>query len=181
MMLGDPARLLELADIARKAGTAGQLNVLEWGSGESTAVLFAEICRRESGRLVTIDHDSSYQAQVLAGLAGRSGLIPFVADLAGNLDSSSAEPNYATLPMTLLRGWDLIVIDGRRRLECALVASAISSRRGRADPGRRGAGGRRAEDDPDPRGGWLLRQGPGDLLLLAREGQDLGRREGGSA
>lgn len=127
MMLGDPARLLELADIARKAGTAGQLNVLEWGSGESTAVLLAEICRRESGRLLTIDHDSSYQAQVLAGLMGRPGLIPFVADLAGNLDPSSAEPNYATLPMTLPWGWDLIVIDGRRRLECALVASAISS------------------------------------------------------
>ena len=53
-------------------------------------------------------------------------MIPFAVDLAGPLSPVSMEPNYATLPMTLLRGWDLIVIDGRRRLECALVANVVA-------------------------------------------------------
>jgi hypothetical protein len=126
MKLGSPARLDELAFLVRGIGSPHSLNVLEWGSGESTDVLLKEVDSRESGRLVTIDHNLSYQEEVLADLMGKPRLIALALDLTGDLDADSPELTYATKPLSMARYWDLIVIDGRRRLECALVASIVS-------------------------------------------------------
>ena len=127
MNLGNPARLGELALIARGAGNQHCLNVLEWGSGESTAVLLREVDSRVTGRLVTIDNNLSYQEKVLAGMLGKPRLLALSLDLTGSYDPASPELNYSTKPLSMPRCWDLIVIDGRRRLECALVASIVSS------------------------------------------------------
>lgn len=127
MMLGNPARLTELADLARRAGTPERLTVLEWGSGESTVVLLDEVNRRKNGQLVTIDHNHVFQEEVLSSILGKPRLAALTADLIGSYDPASQDLNYSTTPLKLTSPWDLILIDGRRRLECSLVASLIAS------------------------------------------------------
>lgn len=124
------AYLEELRQIARRAGTPGRLRALEWGSGLSTDVLAGEASRRGSGVVVTIDHHADYQQLMLSKIKEHHLVHPLVADLEGplthDLHPAAREPNYATLPLQLDGPWDLVVIDGRRRLECSLVASLVA-------------------------------------------------------
>jgi hypothetical protein len=129
----DPAtsHLPELRAIARSAGTPTGLRVLEWGSGLSTAVLADEVASRGSGVVLTIDHHSTYQQDVLRSLANRHVVHAVAKELDGPLtpDSfpSAAESNYGTCALEVAGPWDLIVVDGRRRAECCLVASLVAS------------------------------------------------------
>jgi hypothetical protein len=97
--------------------------VLEWGIGNSTLFLLDNHARYGVRRLVSIDHDRAYFDAVLAQLPHWPGFHPLCCDLMGpKLSDRDPEPNYATVPLTLGHRFDLIYIDGRRRLECALVA-----------------------------------------------------------
>jgi hypothetical protein len=127
----DPSpRLAELAEIAKRAGSPGRLRVLEWGSGLSTSVLAKEAATRNEGLVVTIDHEGDYQRDVLAKVEAGHLVHPVCLALDGPLTvdthSLAREPNYATFPLELDGPWDLIVVDGRRRLECCLVAKRLA-------------------------------------------------------
>jgi hypothetical protein len=127
------AYLNELQMIIWESGTLGSLRVLEWGTGHSTKLLAYEASQREVGLVVTIDHHGAYQQQAVACCGRASSLLvhAVTADLEGSLTHDrhpdARRSNYATLPLEIAGPWDLIVIDGRRRLECALVASIVAS------------------------------------------------------
>jgi predicted O-methyltransferase YrrM len=123
---GSPERLIELQDIAGKAGTSERLRVLEWGSGLSTFMLSAAVHARLEGQLVTIDHNAEWQQAALERIPRRSRMRGLVADVNGSENTASQRLFYSTLPLDLPGPWDLIVIDGARRLECALTAAMIS-------------------------------------------------------
>ncbi len=100
---------------------------LEWGAG-NTSLAIAEM-RGELGveRLVSIDDNPDYLDAVRQQLSTWNGFEAHCMDLRGPKASDrDPEPNYATLPLTWDRVFDFIYIDGRRRLECALVAAIIS-------------------------------------------------------
>ena len=101
-------------------------NVLEWGVGHTTLFLVENHATYDLGSLVSIDHDCDYLKSVVAQLPAWPGFEPFCCDLMGpKLSDRDPEPNYATFPLSLQRRFDLIYIDGRRRLECALAATQV--------------------------------------------------------
>lgn len=99
---------------------------LEWGAGNTTLAIIQ--WRRSLGidRFYSIEHDATYLAELVPQFPPWSGFRPLCADLIGpKLSDRDAELNYSTLPLTLEPQFDFIFIDGRRRLECAFVASLL--------------------------------------------------------
>ena len=101
--------------------------ILEWGSGLSSLILLEKSKDWESCLFVSIDNDKAYQDAVFADRA----LPPFFQmvclDLTGPCrNQRDPELNYSTYPLSLGTSFDLIYIDGRRRLECGYVAALLS-------------------------------------------------------
>jgi predicted O-methyltransferase YrrM len=107
------------------AGREGA-NILEWGSGIST-LMFADFIRGNGGLLTTLDDNGPYQRAVLDAVENRSQVAAHVADLIGTRESQSDTGlNYSTLPLAFKDRFDLIYIDGRRRVECSLIAAIVA-------------------------------------------------------
>jgi hypothetical protein len=102
--------------------------VLEWGSGVSTQILVRHA--EQQGRtklLLTLDTNGEYQKAVFSARRMPSFLRAVALDPIGPRNSQSdPELNYSTYPLGLGQKFDFIYVDGRRRLECALVAALLS-------------------------------------------------------
>jgi len=100
--------------------------VLEWGSGTSSLILLEQCAIWNFNLFVTIDDSAAYQQAVFAG----RNLPPFlrmeVRSVVGALGQEAAEANYSSFPLTLNRKFDLVFIDGRRRVECAYTAALMA-------------------------------------------------------
>ena len=100
---------------------------LEWGAGHTTLAIAQMRHELSVDSLTTIDDNPEYLAAIAAQMAAWPGFQGHCADLMGpKLSDRDPEPNYATLPLSWGRQFDFIYIDGRRRLECALVAALLS-------------------------------------------------------
>jgi len=102
--------------------------VLEWGSGLTTQVLaaFAEHVWH-SDLLLSLDDNFDYQSAIFRDRAEPSCLTLKCLDLTGPCrDQRDRELNYSTYPLAHSCKFDLIFIDGRRRIECAFVAFLVS-------------------------------------------------------
>jgi predicted O-methyltransferase YrrM len=118
--------LRELREIIERRGAN---RVLEWGSGLTTMMLAEMGCH-----VTSIDHDDAYQRAVKGAISPDHVINVEWAccDLDGDRRSERDRGlTYSTYPLSRRSDvlWDLIIIDGRRRLECALVAAKVS------DPG----------------------------------------------
>jgi hypothetical protein len=99
---------------------------LEWGTGNSTLAILQWRDTLALDNFFTIDDDQTYLDELVRQLPPWSGFHPLCADLVGPKASDrDPELNYSTLPLTLASQFDFIFIDGRRRLECALVAALL--------------------------------------------------------
>jgi predicted O-methyltransferase YrrM len=96
---------------------------LEWGAGYTTQLL-AEHCERTQGELLlTVDNNPAYLRDVVKPLAGFAFLRSKAIDLTGPCTNDRDQGlNYSTFPLSLKTRFDFIFIDGRRRMECALMA-----------------------------------------------------------
>lgn len=91
--------------------------MLEWGPGYSTELMLAH---GEAGsRLVSIEHDPRWVAEVRAKVGDREGW-----ELR-QVPCTDRNSSYATCALDLGLQFDLIFIDGRRRVECLLVALQV--------------------------------------------------------
>lgn len=97
---------------------------LEWGSGVTTGIM-CEIAKTRSNPFVlSIDHNQAYQKQVAAELPKYPFLHLRTQDLQGrSYSQADMGPSYSTYPLYLGASFDVIFIDGRRRMECALAAT----------------------------------------------------------
>lgn len=103
---GQPLPWLSMPAIALlEARAPSGLSVLEYGSGNST-----RWWARRAARVVAIEHDAAFHARLAPRLPGNvtSLLVPETPDGA-----------YERAPARFGRVFDVIVIDGARRLECA--------------------------------------------------------------
>lgn len=102
---------------------------LEWGAGYTTR-LIAEHCARNKGEyFLTVDDNRDYLRDVITPLLGHRFVNACAIDLVGPCVNDRDEgPNYSTYPLTLGRRFDFIFIDGRRRMECALMARLMCHR-----------------------------------------------------
>lgn len=119
--------LQELADIAKQYSNAKTGNILEWGSGITSLMLADFLHERKFGDLLTIDHNTQYLEAVCAALAHKDYVTALSIDTVGPRESQSDIClNYSSAPLHFNDQFDLIFIDGRRRVECALTAAIIS-------------------------------------------------------
>lgn len=102
-------------------------NILEWGSGVSTLVLSELVSQNEKGFLLTIDNDKNYLTSVVDAIDNKKRVVALGIDLIGPRESQSDVClNYSSYPLRFAEEFDVIYIDGRRRMECALTAAIIS-------------------------------------------------------
>ncbi|HVG08261.1 MAG TPA: hypothetical protein VNM67_11185 [Thermoanaerobaculia bacterium] len=100
---------------------------LEWGAGLST-LLLTDLASRCFGTVVSVEHNTEYADSVLSHVRHPATLQLFAVDLNGpRLSQSDTGLNYGTLPLSLGIDFDFILIDGRRRLECAYSAFVLAS------------------------------------------------------
>ena len=77
--------------------------------------------------LYKIDHTKNY-LNVFSKFSYHSNIDYIYRDLLqGTEHIACNEYNYSTFPLTLGKIFDIIIIDGRRRVECAYIASLISN------------------------------------------------------
>src|SRR5512138_3667602 len=96
-------------------------NFLEWGSGCST-LFFQELARHHGGTLLSMEHDLRYLTSISKKLNYEGAQI-VLQDLEGPRQSQHDQGyNYATYPLKDGKKYDVILIDGRRRVECAVAA-----------------------------------------------------------
>lgn len=107
-----------------------EIRMLEWGTGFSTIAaqyVFDRMLSRYS--VDTLDNFAPYQAAVKAVLrsGGKARIRFHLADVTGpGRSQRDPELAYSTLPLSFAEQYDVIFIDGRRRMECALVAALLA-------------------------------------------------------
>ena len=92
------------------------MKIMEWGPGKSTAVMREE-CK--DAIIISVEHDPRY-----ARLARETGQADHVFEFA----AAQPKSKYAVWPLECFDDYqriDLAFVDGRRRVECALVAAMI--------------------------------------------------------
>jgi hypothetical protein len=97
---------------------------LEWGSGESTAAM-AEYAKANGAELfLSIDHVAQRLRQTAANIA-KHRFLHFRFIDCENLAKSNTDIAYISYPLHLGTQFDVIVIAGKWRMECALSAAAV--------------------------------------------------------
>lgn len=101
---------------------------LEWGAGYTTQMTIEHIGERPVDLFLTIDHNKEYLEKVVEPYSQCGFLRSKFMSLAGPcVDDRDTGLNYSTYPFTMQRTFDFIFIDGRRRMECAMMALALSN------------------------------------------------------
>ncbi len=99
---------------------------LEWGMGHTTLAILELRDRLAIDNLFSIDDSQPFLDQLLPQLAVEPAFHPICLDLRGPMfGDRDPELNYSTWPLSLKRKFDFIFIDGRRRMECAFMATLL--------------------------------------------------------
>ncbi|QKC83753.1 hypothetical protein [Mesorhizobium sp. NZP2077] len=99
---------------------------LEWGTGHTTLAILEMRDRLAIDNLFSIEDSQPFLDQLLPQLPQWSGFHPICLDLRGPMfGDRDPELNYSTWPLSLKRKFDFIFIDGRRRMECAFMATLL--------------------------------------------------------
>ncbi len=123
-VLGDstPEQLLLLLD--RHAGSTRRL--LEWGAGDNTAIMTGFAHMRGAELLLSIDHRAEHLRAVVEQLPRYTFLHPRFID-AEELSETDADIDiaYVAYPSLLGITFDIVLIAGRWRMECAMLARTL--------------------------------------------------------
>lgn len=118
--------LSELHRIISTYAPARRRNLLEWGMGNTTLFFLQQKDHLNLGTIVSLDHEPSYFASLVATLPQHPDFSAHLVDLMGpKLSNCDPELNYSSFPISLGVSFDIFYIDGRRRMECALTAAQI--------------------------------------------------------
>lgn len=99
---------------------------LEWGAGYTT-VMTCEHCASVGAEMfLTLDDNRPYLLDVIEPLRRYRFLKAGAFGLRGSCETDRDDDwNYSTFPLSYKTTFDFIFIDGRRRLECAFIASLM--------------------------------------------------------
>jgi hypothetical protein len=107
--------------------TASPAAVLEWGAGHTTWQLLARLDRIGCRLFVTVEDWPDYLDEILREVRPRPWFRAILEDRVGpKVDQFDPELTYSTRVLQLETRFDFIYIDGRRRMECALVAALLA-------------------------------------------------------
>ncbi len=122
--------LSELTELVERfAPTASRF--LEWGSGETTRALCGIASTRADPMVLSIDDQGAYQRSVAASLPLHNFLHFRCLDLQGpSVSQDDQYASYSSYPYLIGLEFDVALIDGRRRGECALTAAQVITEEG---------------------------------------------------
>jgi len=102
-------------------------SILEYGSGITSLILLDYCTKWNSSLFVTVDNNKEYQEAVFFDREMPTFFKPIAISLSGECKSDrDLSLNYSTCPLSFGTKFDIIFIDGRRRLECAFIAAILS-------------------------------------------------------
>ena len=87
------------------------MRILEWGSGGSTV-----FCAERGAEVICIEHDASWVKLLKSELARRK------LSAQVNINQIDLAANYVDIVDQLAGNFDLVIVDGRRRIECVSKA-----------------------------------------------------------
>jgi len=87
------------------------MRILEWGSGGSTV-----FCAKKGAEVICIEHDRSWVKLLKSELARRK------LSAQVNINQIDLTANYVDIVDELSGNFDLVIVDGRRRVECVSKA-----------------------------------------------------------
>lgn len=118
--------LAELHRIINRYSVPEKRILLEWGMGNSTKFFLENRDLLLLSQIYSLDHSEEYYETLLADLPHFNEFHSFCIDLMGPKKSDrDTDLNFANFPLSLSKKFDVIYIDGRRRLECAFVAAHL--------------------------------------------------------
>lgn len=118
--------LSELGRIITTYACNHNRSCLEWGMGNSTRYFLENRIILKLNNLYSIDHTEDYFNVLVPNMPKWENFHPFCIDLIGTRESDRDEAyNYATYPLTFSKKFDVIYIDGRRRMECAFLSLSL--------------------------------------------------------
>lgn len=103
--------------------TDGIRHVLEWGPGRSTAFLLEYF---PNAKVHAIEHDSTWFNKAVK-VFGQEDRVALYLKCWGRVFGNNA---YVTFPIGLGLSFDFALVDGRQRIDCAVVASLLIKRGG---------------------------------------------------
>lgn len=116
----------EFAQILNQISQRNIKNILEWGSGLTTLLLAKYGCQINADLILSIDDNKEYQNAIFINKKKPHFLHLVAQDLVGTkLSQHDVGLNYSHFPLSISNTFDFILIDGRRRVECAFVASLL--------------------------------------------------------
>jgi predicted O-methyltransferase YrrM len=86
--------------------------IIEWGPGRSTEIMHQEC---PAAAITSIEHHPAYFAAAAAAHGKYAGIV--------RLSDRGPKSIYAVWPLKMGGEYDLAFVDGRRRVECAMVAA----------------------------------------------------------
>ena len=116
----------EFRRILREYGSDAA-SFLEWGAGYTTRMIIEHIGSRPVDLFLTIDNNAEYLEKVVQDYRHLDYLSAKTLSMTGPCENDrDAGLNYSTYPLSLERHFDFIFIDGRRRMECAMMALLLA-------------------------------------------------------
>jgi hypothetical protein len=104
---------------------------LEWGTGDNTAIMAGVASRRKAELMLSIDHRADHLRRIVAQLPRYPFLHPRVIDAEETCETDGdSDPLYVAYPSLLGITFDVILIAGRWRMECAMTARMLLAPRG---------------------------------------------------
>ncbi|HWX37127.1 MAG TPA: hypothetical protein VNZ53_58150 [Steroidobacteraceae bacterium] len=101
-------------------------NILEWGSGLTTLIVQSMLDEIGARLFTSIENDKEFFQSMSQRVTDRRVRL-LLRELIGPTQAQDdIGDNYTSYPLHACQTYDLVFIDGRRRLECAFVAALVA-------------------------------------------------------
>ncbi len=103
------------------------INVLEWGAGLTTLAMIKNSFALNINSILSLDNNIHYATALQSNISQNWCSVKHW-DITGFCrNQDDPELNYATAPFLARKDFDFIFIDGRRRMECAMMALLLGT------------------------------------------------------
>jgi predicted O-methyltransferase YrrM len=100
-------------------------NMLEWGSGLTTLITQSMLDEIGAHRLTSIENDKEFWQSMGRRVSDRRVRLVWRELIGPTAAQDDVGDNYTSYPLHACESYDVVFIDGRRRLECAYVAALV--------------------------------------------------------
>jgi hypothetical protein len=109
--------------ILRKYAPRTTGNILEWGSGLTSLITQSMLDEIGARRFTSIENDKEFWLTMSQRISDRRVRLLLRELIGPTAAQNDIGDNYTSYPLHACESYDLVYIDGRRRLECAYVAA----------------------------------------------------------